>query len=68
LRLPKFYAQMQALRDGRTASQTLLDQRAVPDTSLKDVAKSAFAGDAETLVTNGQFLQNNFSEKLAFRS
>jgi len=67
LRLPKFYAQMQTLADGQTASQTLLDQLRVLDTSLKDVAKSAFAGDAETLVTNGQFLQNKFSEKLAFR-
>lgn len=67
LRLPKFYAQMQTLADGRTASQTLLDQLRVLDTSLKDVAKSAYAGDAETLVTNGKFLQNKFSEKLAFR-
>ena|SRR5271165_248901 len=67
LRLPKFYAQMQALADGRTASQTLLEQLRVLDTSLKDVAKSAYAGDAETLVTNGKFLQNKFSEKLAFR-
>jgi hypothetical protein len=68
LRLPKFYAQMQTLKDGRTASQTLLDQLTMLDTSLQDVAKSAFAGDAETLVTNGQFLQSKFSEKLAFRS
>jgi hypothetical protein len=67
LRLPKFYAQMQTLADGRTASRTLLDQLRVLDTSLKDIAKSAFAGDAETLVTNGQFLQNKFSEKLVFR-
>lgn len=67
LRLPKYYAQMQTLADGRTASQTLLDQLRVLDTSLKDVAKSAYAGDAEMLVTNGQFLQDKFSEKLAFR-
>jgi hypothetical protein len=67
LRLPKFYAQMQALSDGRTASETLLDQLRVLDTSLKDVAKSAYAGDAETLVSNGKFLQSKFSEKLAFR-
>jgi hypothetical protein len=68
LRLPKFYAQMQPLADGRTASHTLLDQLTVLDSSLKDVAKSAFAGDAETLVTNGQFLQSKFTEKLAFRA
>jgi len=67
LRLPKFYAQMQALSDGRTASQQLADQLRMLDTSLKDVAKSAYAGDAETLVTNGQFLETRFSEKLAFR-
>jgi len=68
LRLPRLYAQMQTLADGRTASRTLLDQLTVLDTSLKDVAKSAFAGDAEALVTNGQFLQSKFSEKLAFRA
>ena len=68
LRLPRLYAQMQPLADGRTASQTLLAQLRTLDSSLKDVAKSAFAGDAEALVTNGQFLQNKFSEKLAFRA
>jgi len=68
LRLPRLYAQMQTLADGRTASQTLYDQLRVLDTSLKDVAKSAFAGDAEMLVTNGKFLQEKFTEKLAFRA
>lgn len=67
LRLPKFYAQMQTLADGRTATQTLVDQLRMLDTSLKEIAASAFAGDAEALVTNGQFLRNKFSEKLAFR-
>jgi hypothetical protein len=67
LRLPKLYAQMQPLADGRTASRTLLDQLRMLDTSLQDIAKNAFAGDAERLVTNGQFLQDKFSEKLAFK-
>ena len=67
LRLPKYYAQIQRLADGRTASQTLLEQLQVLDSSLRNVSRSAFAGDAEALVTNGQFLQNKFSEKLAFR-
>ena len=66
LRLPKFYAQIQPLADGRTASQTLLDQLRVLDSSLKGISKSAFAGDAEELITNGQFLESKFSEKLAF--
>jgi len=66
LRLPKFYAQMQTLGDGRTASQVLLDQLKVLDSSLKEVAKNAFTGDAEALITNGQFLQAKFAEKAAF--
>jgi hypothetical protein len=67
LRLPRFYAQMQPLADGRTASQTLVEQLRMLDDSLKDVSKSAFAGDADTLVTNGKFLQQKFSGELAFR-
>jgi hypothetical protein len=57
---------MQPLADGRTASRTLLDQLRVLDSSLKDAAKSAFAGDAEALVTNSRFLPNKLSGKLPF--
>jgi hypothetical protein len=66
LRLPKLYARVQALGDGRTASQTLLDQLQVLDSSLKEVAKNAFAGDAEKLIVNGRFLQSKFAQKAAF--
>lgn len=68
LRLPRFYAHVQTLADGRTASQTLIDQLRVLDGSLKDIAKSAFVGDAETLVSNGRFLENKFSERVVFRA
>jgi hypothetical protein len=67
LRLPRFYAQAQTLADGRTASRTLVDQLRVLDSSLKDIAKSAFAGDAESLVSNGRFLESKFAEKAVFR-
>jgi len=66
LRLPKVYAQVQTLSGGRTASQILVEQLKVLDSSLKDVAKSAFTGDAEALITNGQFLEAKFAEKAAF--
>lgn len=67
LRLPRFYAHVQTLEDGKTATQSMLDQLRVLDGSLKDLAKSAFAGDAEALVSNGRFLENKFSEKPVFR-
>jgi hypothetical protein len=66
LRLPRLYAQTQTLADGRTAAQALVDQLKVLDSSLKDIAKSAFTGDAEALITNGQFLQSRFAEKTVF--
>jgi hypothetical protein len=68
LRLPKRYAHMQPLADGRTASVTLLQQLRLLDGSLKDIARDAFTGDAEKLVINGQFLQGKFSDKLDFRA
>jgi len=66
LRLPRLYAQVQTLAAGRTAADVLVDQLRVLDSSLKDVAKSAFAGDAEALITNGRFLQTKFVGKAAF--
>jgi hypothetical protein len=60
LRLPRLYAQTQTLADGRTATQILLDQLKVLDASLKEVARDAFTGDAEKLITNGQFLRAKF--------
>ena len=68
LRLPRRYAHMQPLADGRTASVTLLHQLRLLDASLKDIARDAFTGDAEKLVINGQFLQGKFSDKLDFRA
>jgi hypothetical protein len=67
LRLPSWYAQKQRLADGRTASQILLEQLRVLDSSLREIARNAFAGDAETLIANGRFLRDKFSEKLVFR-
>jgi hypothetical protein len=66
LRLPRLYAQTQTLADGLTAAQALLEQLKVLDSSLKDIAKSAFTDDAEALITNGQFLQSRFAEKTVF--
>jgi hypothetical protein len=67
LRLPKLYAQMQTLADKQTASQLLTAQLRMLKMSLEEIARNAFAGDAEKLVINGKFLQAKFSEVTAFR-
>jgi len=66
LRLPKYYAQMQPLAQGQTASQILAAQLKLLNASLQEIARNAFTGDAEKLVTNGQFLQSKFAEGTAF--
>ena len=66
LRLPRLYAQRQVLADGHTAAQALVEQLKVLDSSLKDITNSAFTGDAEALIANGQFLQSRFAEKTVF--
>jgi hypothetical protein len=67
LRLPKLYARMQTLADRQTAAQLLTAQLKMLKASLEEIARNAFAGDAEKLVTNGKFLQAKFSEATPFR-
>jgi hypothetical protein len=67
LRLPKLYARMQTLADRQTAAQLLTAQLKMLKASLEEIARNAFAGDAEKLVTNGKFLQAKFSEVTPFR-
>ncbi len=67
LRLPKLYAQVQTLDNQQTASQILTAQLKMLNASLQEIARNAFVGDAEKLVTNGKFLQAKFSEVTAFR-
>lgn len=66
LRLPAMYARMQKLSSGKTAAQTLVEQLHLLDESLQKIAHDAFAGDAEALLVNGDFLKQKFSRKLAF--
>jgi hypothetical protein len=67
LRLPKFYAQTQTLADHQTAAQILTSQLKMLKASLQEIARNAFAGDAEKLVRNGKFLQAKFSEVTVFQ-
>lgn len=67
LRLPRLYAKTQTLADRQTASQLLTSQLRMLRESLQEIAKNAFAGEAEKLVMNGKFLQAKFSEVTLFR-
>jgi len=62
LRLPRLYAQTQVVADRQTASQLLITQLRVLKGSLEEIARNAFVGDAEKLITNGKFLQAKYTK------
>lgn len=66
LKLPPIFARTQALKDGRTAAQTLSQQLQLLDESLKRISRDAFAGDAESLIVSERFLKEKFDAKSAF--
>jgi hypothetical protein len=67
LRLPRFYAEMQNLAGGQSASELLTGQLRLLNKSLREIVANAYSGDAEKLAMNGRFLQSKFSETTAFR-
>lgn len=67
LKLPPAFARLQPLKDGRTAAQALTEQLRLLDDSLKQIAREAYAGDADALIDSGRFLQQKFDPRPAFR-
>jgi len=67
LRLPPSFATGQPLDDGRTAAQTLSDQLALLDESIRQIAHEAYEGDAEALVASGRTLERKFRARAAYQ-
>lgn len=60
LNLPRAYATIHRLTDGRTAAQVLLDQLTLLDNKLEEVADAVNKNDADALLANGRFLEDRF--------
>ncbi len=60
LRLPRAYANMHPVQDGRTAHQVLVEQLDVLDRTVSAVVSDLARGDTEQLLANGRFLQEKF--------
>ncbi len=61
LKLPAAFRNVQPLADGKTAKQLLVEQLAVLDAKMREIAKNLVANDAQALVANGAFLREKFS-------
>lgn len=60
LQLPRTYADTQAVTDGKTAKEVVIEQLELLRDRLAEVDDAARRGDASTLLTNRRFLQDRF--------
>ena len=60
LNLPRAYATLHRMSDGRTAAQVVLDQLTLLDTKLDEVADAVNKNDTDALLANGRFLEDRF--------
>jgi hypothetical protein len=60
LNLPRAYATLHRMSDGRTAAQVVLDQLTLLDGKLEEVAEAVNKNDTDALLANGRFLEDRF--------
>jgi hypothetical protein len=60
LNLPRAYATLHPVQDGKTPKQVLLDQLALLETKMGEVADDVHRNDTDRLLANGRFLEERF--------
>jgi hypothetical protein len=60
LDLPRAYANLHPVKDGKTAHQLLLDQLELLDTKMREVADDVHRQDTRRLIQQGYFLEERF--------
>jgi hypothetical protein len=60
LNLPRAYATMHPVQDGKTPKEVLLDQLTLLESKMNEVADDVHRNDSDRLLANGRFLQERF--------
>jgi hypothetical protein len=60
LNLPKAYATLRPVADGKTPAQLLLDQLSLLDSKMQEVSDDIARNDSDKLLANGRFLAEKF--------
>jgi hypothetical protein len=60
LKLPRAYAMLHAVQDGKTPKQILLDQLSLLENKMDEVADDVNRNDSDRLLANGRFLEEKF--------
>lgn len=66
MRLPRAYARFHPVRDGKTSRELLLEQLAVLDAEMKQVAEVVNRDNVDALEAHGRFLQSRFGHSDRF--
>lgn len=61
LQVPRIYAEMRPVANGRTPHDVLLDQLNLMDAKLKEVGEDMMRHDSQNLLANGRFLAERFA-------
>jgi len=60
LNLPRAYATLHPVQDGKTAKQVLMDQLSLLESKMTEVAEDVHRNDTDRLLANGRFLEERF--------
>jgi hypothetical protein len=60
LNLPRAYATLHPVQDGKTAKQVLMDQLTLLESKMTEVADDVHRNDTDRLLANGRFLEERF--------
>ena len=60
LSLPRAYASLHPVQNGKTPKQVLLDQLTLLESKMNEVADDVHRNDADRLLANGRFLEDRF--------
>jgi hypothetical protein len=60
LNLPRAYATLHPVQDGKTPKQVLLDQLGLLESKMSEVADDVHRNDTDRLLANGRFLEERF--------
>ncbi len=60
LNLPRAYATLHPVQDGKTAKQVLMDQLSLLESKMTEVADDVHRNDTDRLLANGRFLEERF--------
>jgi hypothetical protein len=60
LKLPRAYAELHPVKDGKTAHQLLQEQLSLLDRAMDEIVTDALETDAQRLLVHGRFLQEKF--------